>query len=867
MRGFHKISLIFIFWWFGIIAYGQSNFLDTGIELETQNGSVQSILDDIEINYNIIFSFDPNRVLVQQNVNLNKKHFILSNLLDQLFIGQSLQYKSIRNKILILPVELEYIELSGYIYNEDTGEILSSALVHDNIREQSTYTDEQGYYRIKLLKGQIDIAVYYLGNVRVSHQSILEKDKEHDFFLPTDYNLDSVIIISKGDPFTNVNNTGEKIIDYIRNTYKGKFGQKEVFEDVRMLSGVQSGGEAQGGYYMRGGTPDQNLILMDGIPMYETSHLGGLSSIFIDDMIRDIELIKSGFPARYGGRLSSILDIKLKDGNWKKTNTIFDIGFDAVHFHMDGPLSKEKLSFNFSLRKSILNKTISPLFAKLRSYDDLELEYLDLNFKITYKINPKHKLSLTAYIGNDKIGIYKDSTNTDIVDHSRIGWGTSLIGLNYQYKISNKWFFQAYANTLKYERYARGNYTYKSQDTIPKIRELDVLVYSGITDQNYKFELDYHITKNHILRHGINLTKHRYNPIINKSENIINGEYSDIVKKDSSFQSSEYYVYLEDNINFRNFDIYAGLHWSNYNIDSTYYQSLQPRISIKWHPLKQLTLSTSASKMQQNIHFLLNPGLGLPSELWIPSTSKLAPQEIVQYGLGATYHSESLWRIGIDYYIKNYTNVLEYDNPNDLFYAFILNNTHVDFSGNIDWQGHIESGKSKVHSFEIFLFKKWEKIDFWMSYNWSKHLKTFEKLNNGIPFYSKHDRRHDINIKASYKLTKNWSTSASWIFGSGNRYTLPLEQYKLLDSLGISTVPGVRNDWQISAFHHLDISAQYKRVFEHFALILNMGVYNIYNHLNPFYIYLHEDRKTGKIKLRQISLYPVVPFLNIRVKF
>jgi hypothetical protein len=663
-------------------------------------------------------------------------------------------------------------------------------------------------------------------------------------------------------------------------------GEVDVLKALQLLPGVQGGSEGQNGIYVRGGGPDQNLITLDGVPVYNVSHILGFFSVFNADALKNVTLYKGGFPARYGGRLSSVIDINMKEGNMKEFHGEGSIGMVASRLTLEGPIFKDKTSFIVSARRTYVDILMAPFIAAASAGAGenvkLKLNFYDLNAKINHKINAKNRIYLSAYSGNDIFGsVITEGKKTD-ANYSRadfgINWGNLTSALRWNHEISNKLFANTTLTYSNYDFEFRAGFDSKdgSSDTIQSTLARYT---SGIKDWSAKVDFDYVPNPNHYIKTGANWINHTYNPGATQIK------FTDgaTVPLDTTLGSkktiaNEFAVYVEDDMRFGAFKANIGLHASAFAVGKSFYTSLQPRIGLNYLLSNSLALKASFCTMRQYINLLTNEGLGLPSDLWVPSTERVKPQDSWQVAVGT---AKTLWdeyEFSLEGYYKQMKNVVAYK-------------PGVSFIGlNKDWQDKVTQGRGEAYGMEFLIQKKKGRFNGWLGYTLSWNWRQFDDINGGKVYPFRYDRRHDLELVANYKITDKWSVSGTWVYGTGNALSLTNQSYTVPASSNIwysdyngSTIgkekigafannfvvsqPSEKNAYRMNPYHRMDIGFEYKKKKKRSERTWSFGAYNAYNRKNPFFIYSgYSDAKKREV-YKQVSIFPVIPNVAWGIKW
>ncbi|MEM9528716.1 MAG: TonB-dependent receptor, partial [Bacteroidota bacterium] len=522
--------------------------------------------------------------------------------------------------------------ISGYFTDGDSGEPLLSANVIDLNSGQGAIANTYGFYSLTLPADSVVLRFSYIGYEGQEMRLLLQENLTLDVKLSPSINLQTVEVTSdRGERIeqqTQMSRTEVPVAQIKR--IPALLGEVDVLKTLQLLPGVQSGGEGTTGLYVRGGSPDQNLVLLDGVPVYNVSHLLGIFSVFNADALRNVTLTKGGFPARYGGRLSSVLEINMKEGNLKEWEGEGSIGIISSKLTLSGPIKKDKTSILVSGRRTYADLIAKPLIKSAAANEgsdvDLSLYFYDLNAKLQHKVNENHRLFLSFYSGADVFG-------TEIrEDEDRFGggtdWGNIISAARWNWQISPKLFLNTTATYSRYEI----NVDALADDGIDDFRARYV---SGIYDFGGKVDFDYIPNPDHYLRFGGGWTNHTYRPgaVSLKAES--EGEVNlDTLVGSQVDYSNEFYAYLEDDFRLGPLKVNAGLHFSAFGVNDELYTSLQPRLGLRYLLKNDLAVKASFSTMQQYINLLTSEALSLPTDLWVPSTDRVLPQQSWQVAAG-----------------------------------------------------------------------------------------------------------------------------------------------------------------------------------------------------------------------------------------
>lgn len=627
-----------------------------------------------------------------------------------------------------------------------------------------------------------------------------------------------------------------------------------------MLPGVKMGNEGSSAIYVRGGSPDQNLILLDEVPLYYVSHYGGFFSIFNSDAISNVTLIKGGFPARYGGRLSAVLDVRMKEGNKQNYQGAATIGLLSSKISFEGPIVKDKTSFIISARRSILD-----LFMRAASSIQYKVSqgfsFYDINAKINHEFSDKDKIYLSVYNGNDNFFTkVKDKEKFGYASNSKTWWGNLASAFRWNHLYGSRMFSNF---SLIYSKY---KLSYKNEyDGTGFISQNNFN--SWIEDFGGKIDYEYNAAFNHKLRFGANAVYRTFNPGVFSLYTKDSTNYtSDTTYGSTKIYSTELAAYIEDEFNLgRRFSANVGLHYSQYFVDKESFYSFEPRISTNLLITKSASIKASFVSMRQYLHLLTNSGVGMPTDLWVPATRFAQPEQSYQATLGfAKTFYDKKFELSIESYYKTMQNLIAYSEGSSFY------------SGK-NWQDKVETkGKGESYGIEFLLQKKAGKATGWIGYTLSKTTRQFDNINHGKVYDFRYDRTHDLSIVFNYRISKYWNFSSSWVYSTGDAITLAQGKYSMVNNMAEDNVVGLsydmpahiyngRNTFRIRNYHRLDIGFNYTKMKKRGEATWNFSIYNAYNRMNPSY-YMY-DNDNGDSRLMMVTEFPILPSVSYSFVF
>ena len=746
--------------------------------------------------------------------------------------------------------------ISGYVKEQGSQEYLPTVSIYIPESKVGTTTNDYGFFSLTIPEGAHELIISFIGYGTIKKTIDLNKDISINFDMKQETeNLEEVIINT--DRGVNESQVTQMSVTTIKPSeiedIPAILGEKDVIKALQLMPGIQRGNEGSAGFFVRGGTPDQNLIILDEAPVYNSNHLFGIFSVFNGDAIKSIETYKGGFPARFGGRLSSVLKIDTKNGNKERWSGKATIGLISSSLLVEGPINKGKTSFIFSGRRTYADLLTKPFQKK--NYK-AGYYFMDLNFKIHHVFNEKNKLYWSNYFGQDKFNSVEKKSGENF--KTKLFWGNITSTLRWNHQFSDKFF----SNTsLIFSNY---NFRIKVDEKINN-EFFNFKINSGINDYGIKTDFDYYPSPKHSIRFGVTSTYHNFAPKQSKIKQTGANDV-DVTQKIKSVESA---VYAEDDFKITNtLSFLPGLRLTHFQHKSTDYLNLEPRATIAWNIKPDLALKASYSKMNQYIHLLTNSGIGLPTDLWVSSTDRLKSQISEQYAFGiAKDFLEDGYSVTAEGYYKKMNDVISYKEG-----ASFLLLEDLGTGKEVNWEDNITTGQGWAYGGELLLRKKTGKLTGWLGYTLSWSERQFEELNQGKRFFSKYDRRHDLSLVGIYKPSDRITLSGSWVFSTGNNFNLPdKESLSNTNNFPIS-IPSLssngapfsteRNNFRGENYHRLDLGIQFHKKFtKNRECTWGGAIYNIYGRKNPFFYYFDDS------KLKKVSVLQFIPSINYTYKF
>lgn len=764
----------------------------------------------------------------------------------------------------------EKFTLSGYIRDSLSRETLIGATLQSKLPPKGVSSNQYGYFSITLPTGHYTFLLSYVGYMPTEVEVDLKQDIVRDFYMLSKASLSQEIVISAKKRDLNVKSAQMGQIDLSINKVKSLpvlFGEVDPLKTLQLFPGVSNAGEGNSGIYVRGGGPDQNLILLDDAVVYNSGHLFGFFSIFNGDAIKNISLIKGGMPSQYGGRLSSVLDVSMKDGNMQKFQTEGGIGSISSRLSLQGPIKKDKASFIISGRRTYIDALIKPFIKKGSQFDGSGYYFYDLNTKFNYKFSSKDRLYLSGYFGRDVFDFVNRKRDFDVA----VPWGNSTLTARWNHVFNQKLFVNT---TAVYNDY---NFSFNAIQS-----NFNIGLKSGIRDFNIKTDFDHYISPEHKLKYGFQFTKHRFTP------SVISGKQDSTVFTPNNSQikwADEMGAYFQDDWELgTKVKVNYGLRWSSFRqlgpynnyvldangtrIDSVVYRSNEtvkfyngpePRATLRYAINDETSLKWAVTQNRQYIHLVSNAGTTLPTDIWVPSTLRVKPQISWQYATGIFRNfKDNMFESSIELYYKSMQNQIEYAEG----YTPSSKDTELEFVFGNGWS----------YGAEFYLNKAKGKFTGWIGYTLAWTFRKFPDINGGKTYPAKYDRRHDLSLVGIYELNPKWKLSAVFVYATGNATTLP-EKFFLVEGVLTQQFSAI-NKYRLAPYHRLDLSATYtpgsaksKRVNGSWVF----SIYNAYNRRNPYFYYYDQtgSAATGNFNVQaiQVSLFPVIPSVTYNFKF
>ena len=801
-----------------------------------------------------------------------------------------------------LPIWAQRYTISGYITDAESGERLIGAAVYDTVSRQGVATNNAGFYTLTLPAGEHVLQASYVGyhssRVCAIH---LNSDTICHFAMRSSARLEEVEVVGRqsvSSPNSVQMSTIEVPVSQIKNI-PAIGGEVDVLKAIQLLPGVQSGSEGSAGMYVRGGGPDENLIMLDGVPLYNVSHAMGMFSVFNADAIKNVTLYKGNFPARFGSRLSSVIDVRQNDGNSSFWHGGITVGLIAAKMNVEGPIfsksqldslkqglhPRAKTTFNLSARRTYFDLFTAPIIAAMSKQDDGKATggyyFYDVNAKLSHTFSEKDRLSASFYMGDDAMYMrygYKEKGDYNAYSEDKIGmrfaWGNILAATRWEHQINPR----LYSNLqLSYTRYQyKLTQSLKSVYTDPAEPESNFLFDQSMTyssqihDVTLHSQFDYSPSPKHDMKFGGAYSYHQFRPSVAnmylQEQEGTTANRTDTTFSGRTLHGHEASLFFEDTYSpWQWLRLNLGVRGALYGLNGKVYPSIEPRVGIRALLYKDLVFKVSYAYMSQYVHLLSNSSVSLPTDLWVPITKNIPPMRSMQVAAGLTYNVLGQAEISVEGYYKYAKNLLEYKDG-------------ASFVGNeANWEEKVTTGNGWSYGVEVLLQRSVGPVTGWIGYTWSRTMRQFDEINYGKPFHAKYDREHDLSVTLQYDITKKIDIAATFVYGTGTRATLATQTY--YDPITGQKVDYIseRNNFKMPDYHRLDLGINFhiphKRSgdaslskggwLQNAEHIVNISVYNVYNHPNPYLIYVDSYNHA----LKQVSIFPILPSLSYQFKF
>lgn len=887
-----KIFIFFLFLFFQIGLSAQS-LLDKPISFSLQNATISDALFTVSEVSDINITFSSKFFPKEKKVSIEAYEEPLRKVLNNFLKETNIDFKLSKGGIVLFRKPVRRMTISGYLSDAKTDERLVGAHIIELNSLEGNSSNAYGFFSQNFKQGKIKLQVSYLGYQTKIVEVDLRKSKQINIALEPSLTLEEIVVISKTDSVL-VNPRGtETTLPLEQLSYLPTAGgEPDIMRFIHLLPGVQSGADGFGGLHVRGGNVDHNLILFDDVPIYNPSHTFGLFSIFNPDIVKSVKFYKGGFPARYDSRISSVLDIRTREGNGQNFSGEFSVGTMATRGLLEIPLNKGKGSILIAGRRTHLNLWLSPLAKKKKEEEGFEGEmnylFADFNAKANYSLNKKNKIYLSFYAGKDDLSDHSSKDENEELDPNQppigfsvlskdsfaVEWGNRIISLRWNHLFNDKLFSNTTATYSKFQ-YTSENVSDLQfsifNDNFQAFRNASFYS-STITDFSIRTDIDYFVNHQHRLRFGANAIQRNFIPGL--SEFSSSGSELDSIPvftqnnfdDNEAIRTGEFNLYAEEEFQKNNLTINGGIRLSAFARQGNLDIIPQPRLALYYHFNKYLNFNTTAARTTQFLQLLTRSDSGLPNDLWVPANSNTAPQNAWQITskLSGQLGKHSNW--SVEGFWKKMNNLSRIDQNQIPEGSASLQELQIDTK---NWELFVEQGNGDATGVELTLEQQKGKLTGWVSYTFSKTNRNFKNQKTAFSF----DSRHGVSIATTFHLNKNFNFSASWLFQTGRPFSptefaegdVPPSVVDLLETTDL-----INNIDRLPNFHRLDLGLNIhfgKKKWKHH---FNIGVYNAYNRKNVFFAYPEINYNEFGEEIRDIkTVYslPILPSFSYSVKW
>ena len=876
------------------------------VTLNMQKASVREILDEIQKQAGVTFSYESSLLSGLPKTTFRADDEALENCLTRLFANLPVVYK-MTGRIVVLKRKPKQVTVSGFVRDKRSAESLIGASVYESGSRVGTASNNFGFFSLTLPGGDITIRASYIGYTgRLYNLTGLERDTVLTIELEPSASLQEVVVTGQSTSKQSVLSTQMGALEINQQTIRSTpvmFGEADIIKTLQLTPGVSSGTEGTAGMYVRGGNVDENLFLIDGNPVYQINHIGGIFSAFNPEAISGMDFFKSGFPSRYGGRLSSVVAVHMKEGNMKEYHGSATLGLISGNLNFEGPIVKDRTSFNISLRRTWLDVLSAPALAianKITKKDGIRTRaryaFHDLNLKVNHIFNDRSRMYFSLYNGNDVLkggsSDFPSSSNTeDSYNYDTdvsLRWGNIMATTGWTYVFNNRLFGKLSGVFTRYHPKLRStdhDIEGKEGDSDYYERFSENTTNTGIMDLGVRTSFDYLPVHSHHIRFGGDYLVHRFRPEYNHSSSFdksqdfisnINKEYANDL-----LWGHEAGVFAEDDWTLLpSVRINAGVRFSLFNVQGKTYTGVEPRVSLRWLLADNLSFKASYSRMNQYVHLISNSFISLPTDAWMPVTRKLKPLLSDQVSAGFYYDLNKTYSFSVEGYYKTMENLLEYRDG------------HTFTPSYLNWEDKLTAGDGRAYGAEFMVRKETGRTTGWIGYGLSWADRKFDELNLGERYPARFDNRHKLNIVVMHKISPKVEISAAWSYASGNHVTLSLENYEELETGGRFDYTGGygndplynsidyyegRNNYQLPAYHRLDLGLKIYRPKKKGRMgIWTISIYNVYSRMNPFMIYKSDKEVKDSNSaygykyvpvFKTDGIMPIIPSISYTYKF
>ena len=870
--------------------------LQARLSLEVHDATLPGFVRQLENSTGFTFVYGQDVKLIHR-ISLKADSLTINEILQRAFASQPVGYEIKGHHILLhrrpLPprAELKKYTISGYVTDQASAETLIGANIVESLRKTGTSTNAFGFYTLTLPEGEVELAISYMGYDTRHSRFYLNKDTVLHVALASNNLLDEVVVTSdRRDAGIESTAMGahEIPLTQIQHT-PVLLGEADLLKTLQLMPGVQAGMEGFSGLYVRGGGPDENLVLLDGIPVYNADHLLGIFSVFTPEAIKNVTLYKSSFPARYGGRLSSVVDVRTNDGDMKHLHGTVSTGTLTTKLHLEGPLKRDRTSFLLSARGT----HTAWLMPFIKIDDDNYLYcFYDVNAKLNHKFSDRSRLFLGFYNGQDifnwkyEVNYTEQQYGSNISytsweeDKTKLRWGNTLASARWNYVFSSRLFSNTTVAFNRYRMSIVNRNNYRQGYSLQEDEEFHYFGYdyrSGIEDWSLRTDFDYTPTPAHRVKFGAEYLYHTFRPETTSTR--IKEVSGATIEQDTLYAGSgnntlrghELSLYAEDDIRLTpRLSANVGLHLSLFHTQGKSYFSAQPRLSARYRLGHGLSAKASFTQMAQYVHLLSSTPIAMPTDLWVPITRHIRPMRSNQYAAGLYHNGLPGWEFSVEGYYKQLRNVLEYKDGVTLM------------GTSVNWEDKVEMGTGRSMGLEFMVQKTTGRTTGWLAYTLAKSDRQFKggTINQGRRFPYKYDRRHNLSLCLNHKFSDRIDVGASWVFYTGGTATIPERRTTIVTpdgSIAEEDYYSGRNNYRIPASHRLNVGINFNKKTKRGMRTWNISVYNVYNAMNPMLVYAEQEDsywspdpgyfQNGKTVVKKLTFLPLLPSVTYTFRF
>ena len=880
-----------------LFAISRLHSQEANLVVSALNEPPTDFLRDLSLQSGINIIYSDNLIETLPLITLELKKVSVEDVIKRILDNTGIGYRYVGDQIVLfrLTIPDARFSISGIVTDSVSGEPLISAYVHDERSGKSTLTNEYGYFSLFLPAGDVRLISGYSGftpqrmNISLLKNQIIQLRLSPNSLLPavivtgTRFGVDDEIL-KQADRIT--------LSDLQSDIQLG--GASDLYRAADFIPGVHTGTDGVGGIHVRGGANDQNLILMDGVPVYHPNHLLGIVSVFNYQVLQQANIYKANFPSRFSGRLSSVMDVRTREGNIHNWGFSGNIGLSEVGLMAEGPIVEEKIGMLVTGRFFMPGLFMRGLTERFKEKNGIEgfsdMDYADFNGKINWRLGLRDRIYFSIYYGSDRF-VDNTITKRNEVDrdsgirivsnekfYKNLNWVNRTGVFRWNHILNDKTFVNLILSSSSFVLQSVDNSDFKfffPGTTLSPISGFDTKEFkSGIRDVTAKMELDIRPSNDHQLNAGAYAIDYVFEPksISHNEESQIGdffleeGLIDDALFAGFKVKALEAGIYMEDKWDIRhNLRLASGMHIAAFFVQGTYYLDPQLRMSLDYEAAKNLGFNIGYSRMAQHLHNLTSSSIGLPTDLWVPTTRKVSPALSDQYSMSSIWKMTDHLSVDLSAYVKDMRNLISYqEGASFLLREGPLAGSIVDAA---NWENKITEGSGDAEGVELQFVYDVEKFQFKLNGTWSRSYRRFEEINNGKPFPDRYDRRWSSTFSGQVNLGPRWSAGVNFIYGTGIAITLA--ESKFFNPGFLFPVVGItyseRNAFRLPPYHRMDVTITYqiaeKKAFHH---SLSLNLYNVYNRTNPFYITLVQDPINPVFEFKQFSLFKFFPSLTYR---